>query len=205
MPGYKEQMQAYESFATFLDFIEDRTSISLEKGVTKRAAKGIRRSISEGADEELRGLRAIEQRTGLPVTAQAAGQRLSQSPPGGLVGRSVMAGLATGASFVGAAFLGPEMLSGLLLLPVFSPRAVGKWVARMGAGARKAQEAAQIVSGMLQQARSRGIEVSRVMTVGQLEQRLMQGSDFPGAAPLDEEELEPRRQSMVGRLGAASR
>ena len=62
--------------------------------------------------------------------------------------------------------------------------------------------AQRLLQQIAKQAHDQGIELNRTITIGEVLSRM---PDFPGAAPFDEEELEPRRQSMVGRLGAASR
>ena len=173
VPDYQPTMAAYDDIMTFLNDIDNRLNINLEKGVTKSASRTLNGALREGREEEVRGVSMLEERTGLPIEAQVAGQQLSQTLASSLTGRQGLLAVTSG-SVVGGMALDPALAMGLLSVPVFSPRFVGKQAARLGVAAAKVQQIEQRVTQLLRAAQQRGIQVSRSMTIGQLEERLNQ-------------------------------
>lgn len=174
VPGYSEANADFARIKDFMGELEDELNIRTStpkrpQGKPKQAGRGIERAITEGAEDDLALLQRIEQVTGIPVRAKAAGQGLSQNLPGGLVARSVGAGAIGGAA---AGFVP------LATLPLFSPRLVGSLTALTGAGARQAEQ----IIGRLRKAAERLPDIGAIrstITVGQLVERLQGQEDRP--------------------------
>ena len=94
------------------------------------------RALDEGREDELAALGKIEKRTGQNLRAQAAGQRLSTTPPVGLLGSLGVGGIAGGLAIGGF----PAAITALPLALVFSPRAVGRIAVHFGNNTRRAED-----------------------------------------------------------------
>lgn len=169
--GYQVAMKPYHDTMGFLGELRDELGVNLAKPKKISTGRRLERALGEGREGELALIEEVSGRTDQPLRAQLAGQKMSQTVPTGLIGRAAIAGIATGAAAAGA-ILTPEFLYALAALPAFSPRFIGKQMARLGLAAGQAKRAEQYVSGLLGQAKSVGIPISRTITVAQLQQRL---------------------------------
>lgn len=192
--GYAAVNDDFSRLKDFFDDLEDDLNIRVRtpkrpQGKPKQAGRGIERAIMEGAEDDLALLQKIEQVTGLPVRAQAAGQGLSQTLPGGLVARGL------GAGAVGGAAAGVVPLA---TLPLFSPRLVGTLTALTGAttaAVGKSVERLRDIARMQPGFRE-------AITVGELFQRLQEDAvtTIPSASR-EETAPQPTILSRMGDLG----
>tara|TARA_R110000737_G_scaffold31803_1_gene50178 strand:- start:506 stop:2164 length:1659 start_codon:yes stop_codon:yes gene_type:complete len=169
---------AFSEFGSFLDdIVEGDLGININrKKKRKQAGVKVVRALDEGREDELAALGAVEGRTGQNLRAQAAGQRLSTTPPVGLLGSVGIGGIAGGLA-VGGGVLGG--LSGaalaIPLAALFSPRAVGRIAVHFGNNTRRAQavidEARKLSQSMPQ------IELQNISTLGELVQRATNQQD----------------------------
>jgi hypothetical protein len=134
-----------KEFSTLQDFLSDTAQDDLGidiragargKGKPKQAGERVVRALDEGREDELAALGKIEKRTGQNLRAQAAGQRLSTTPPVGLLGSLGVGGIAGGLAIGGF----PAAITALPLALVFSPRAVGRIAVHFGNNARRAED-----------------------------------------------------------------
>ena len=187
--GYEAANKPVQRIKDFLEELNDEMGIRTRtpkrpKGRPKQAGKSIVRAVSEGADDDLALVARIEKFTGIPLRAKAAGQKLSQTLPGGAWGQIMGAGIAGGVGYAA----GPA--ASIALLPLFSPRLVGRLTAFAGVGSREAGEAVQRLRGMAERLPNIGA-IRSTVTVGELLERI-EGT---------EETQRPRTPGVIGTLG----
>lgn len=172
-----------KQYAEASRLIEDFSDISNARGKTQQQINSVVRSIREQSRFSEDVLQKVEQQTGVPLRALAAGTEFSEGVARGLIGRSKFAEFA----FAGAAAItaNPMILTGLLFT---SPKLVGRTMEFLGAGERVARQANSVVQ--------------KIMSIPGAEQLAEQGLTVGAIMQQLEREQSP---SLLGALGATRR
>ncbi len=199
--GYEAAFKRSDEMFDFVEEINKRLKVDLSENWTQEANAAFRSALDEDKDTAMRGVALLEEKFGtkeLPLRAEIAGQSLSRDVPTGLVGRSAVAGVASGLLAIGGAFAHPALLLPILGLPAFFPANVGRWMSRYGAGARMVKETTDTLNRLLEYSKINRI-AAEGLTIGQLIERVTGDQVGLGEQPVSEPQ---QKKSLLGNIGA---